>query len=50
MHQENITSRCSILVDLERYSIDLFDAFVETSDTISRVARGTQIPEVRMPL
>src|SRR5215831_17863443 len=50
MHQEHITSRCSIFDDLKRYSIDLFDAFVETSDTTCRIASGTQIPKVRMLL
>ncbi len=49
MHQDYVASRCSILDDLERYSINLFDAFVETGDPRSRIASGAQIPEVGMP-
>ena len=50
MHQDHVTSRRRILDDLERYSSDLFDAFVETGDPRSRITRGTQIPEVRVLL
>jgi len=48
MHQDHVTSQGSILDDLER-PIDLFDAFVKPRDPRFRIARGVQIPEVRVP-
>lgn len=50
MHQDHVTSRGSILDDLKRYSVNLFDAFVETSDTRLGISGRTQIAEVRVPL
>ncbi len=50
MHQDHVTGRCSVLDDLKRYSIDLFDALVETGDTRSGITGGTQIPYIRMSL
>jgi hypothetical protein len=49
MHQDHVPSRCRILDSLERYSIDLFNTFVKPRDPRFRIARGVQIPEVRMP-
>ena len=50
MHQDHVASRRRILEDLKRYSIDLFDRFVEPGNTRSRITGSTQIPEVRVPL
>ena len=50
MHQNYVTSRCSVLGDLEWYPVDLFDALVEARDTRSGISRSIQIPEVRVPL
>ena len=50
VHQDHVTSRCSILYDLELYSIDLFDTFVEPGEMCSRITSSTQVPEVRVPL
>ena len=49
MHQDHVAGRCSILDDLERNSIYLFDALVKTGNTLSWIATGRQIPEVRVP-
>jgi hypothetical protein len=49
MHQDHVTSRRRILDNLERYPIDLFSTFVKSRDPLFRIARGVQIPEVRMP-
>jgi len=50
VHQDHVTRRCSVLDDLQRYSINHFGTFVEPGDTRSRIASGTQISEVRVLL
>ena len=49
MHQDYITSSGCILDDLKRDPIDFFNTFVKPSDPRFRVARGVQVPEVRVP-
>ena len=49
MHQDHVTGRGRILDDLERYPVNLLDTFVKPRDPRFRIARGAQIPEVRVP-
>ena len=40
MHENYITRRCSILKDLELYSIDLFSTFLKASDSHFGITGG----------
>jgi hypothetical protein len=49
MHQDDVAGRSGILDNLERYPVHLFDTFVKPLYPGTRIARGVQIPQVRVP-
>jgi len=49
VHEDHVPGRGGILDDLERYPINLLDTFVKPGDPRFRIARGVQIPKVRVP-
>jgi hypothetical protein len=49
MHQDHVSSRPSILDNLKRNPVHLFEPFVESCGTRSRSAASAQIAHVRMP-
>lgn len=48
VHEDDVARRGSILDDLERYTVYLFDTAVEASDTGIAVAIGAQVVKIRV--